>query len=63
MNWQCFLGFHRFGPWQWEQGAGALLRPGAARLPTQSRTCKDCPKKQTCGSSEERRVWESWRDR
>lgn len=58
----CRFGFHRYGPWEWEDWAKRAYNP--LGIPMQNRVCRDCPKSQgPLVSSEERRYYESWRDR
>lgn len=71
LNWRCRLGFHRYGPWVWDKAEPESLGiyrlttvAGSIPMPRQRRACKDCLKMQgPLVSSEERRYYESWRDR
>lgn len=56
MTWKCHLGSHRFISWKWQYQGW--------RIPVQFRRCTECGWRQgPLTSSEERRYYESWRDR
>lgn len=62
----CLLGFHRYGPWVWDDQPRIGLTGPDDAIPfyVQRRCCQDCLKEQgPLVSSEERRYYESWRDR
>lgn len=61
-NWLgCRFGFHRWDDWEWDGYVGV---PESRPLPAQHRVCLDCDAVQgPLVSSEERRYYESRRDR